>query len=258
MLRLLGWRRWPTLPRREPPPRGARRFRGWQVVGAAFVILFVSSGLGFYSLAVYLDALTDDGGFTVAQVSIANFMFFLTAGVAGVLAARLIARYDVRVVAAGGGALAAVALGLVGQATHLWSLCLVYIVFGIGWALCGLVPATTVVTRWFHRRRSLALSVASTGLSVGGIVITPFVKTAIENHGMAAVMPWLGVVFAVGTVPVALLLLPWPQLVGQLPDGDARRPPRPKAPPRVRSKASTSTWRRAAATSSSSRSPTCW
>lgn len=204
-----------------PPAPAARRFKGWQVVAASFTILFVSSGLGFYSLAVYLDALTDDGQFTVGQVSVANFLFFLTAGVAGLLAARLIARFDVRLVAAAGGALAAVCLGMIGLATHLWSLYVVYIVFGIGWALCGMVPATTVVTRWFHRRRSLALSVASTGLSVGGIVITPFVKTAIESHGMAAVMPWLGVLFAVGTIPVALFaLLPWPQLYGQLPDGD--------------------------------------
>ena len=40
----------------------APRFQGWRVVAGAFVVLFVSSGLGFYALAVYLDALTDDGG----------------------------------------------------------------------------------------------------------------------------------------------------------------------------------------------------
>ena len=165
------------------PPRSAPRFKGWQVVAAAFVILFTSSGLGFYALAVYLDALTDDGGFTVGEVSVANFLFFLTAGVAGLLAARLIVRYDIRVVAAAGGVIGGISLGMIGHADHLWSLYVLYVVFGLGWALCGMVPATTVVTRWFHRRRSLALSVASTGLSVGGIVITPFVKTAIEDHG---------------------------------------------------------------------------
>ncbi len=201
--------------------RAPERFKGWQVVAGAFLVLFVSSGLGFYALAVYLNALTDEKGFTVAQVSFANFLFFLTGGAAGLLIARLIARHDLRWVVAGGGVLAGVTLGLVGRVSELWQLYLLYIVFALGWSACGLVPGTTVVTRWFHRRRSLALSVASTGLSVGGIVITPFVKTLIEDNGMATAMPWLGLAFIVGVVPVALfVLIPSPQAVGQYPDGD--------------------------------------
>ena len=210
---------WPRPPRRAPPCR--RAFGAGRSSPPRSSSSSRRPGLGFYALAVYLDALTDDGGFTVGEVSVANFLFFLTVGVAGLAAARLIARHDLRWVVAAGGALGGLALGMIGHADHLWSLFVLYTVFGVGWALCGMVPATTVVTRWFHRRRSLALSVASTGLSVGGIVITPFVKTAIEDHGMAAVMPWLGVLFVVGIVPVALLfLLPWPQAIGQRPDGD--------------------------------------
>jgi MFS family permease len=205
-----------------PEQRATRGFRGWQVVGASFWILGVSSGLGFYALAIYLDALTDQRGFSVGQVSAANFCFFVTGGMAGLLAARLIARHDVRVVMAGGAALAGVALGLIGEADELWALCALYIVFGLGWALCGLVPSMTLVTRWFHKRRSMALSIASTGLSVGGIVCTPIVKRALEENDLASVMPWIGAVFAVAIIPVALLLaIPSPESVGQLPDGDA-------------------------------------
>jgi MFS family permease len=157
-------------------------------------------------------------------VSFANFLFFLTAGAAGLLAARLIARHDLRIVALVGAAVAGVCIALIGHAESLWQLCLLYILFAIGWALCGIVPGTTIVTRWFHRRRSLALSIASTGLSVGGILLTPVVKNAIEDHGLATVMPWIGLAFALLTVPGALLLSPWPQRIGQLPDGDAALP----------------------------------
>jgi MFS family permease len=197
------------------------RFKGWHVVGGSFFILFVSSGLGFYALAVYLDALTDEKGFSVGQVSFANFLFFFTSGLAGLLAARLIARHDLRLVMAGGAVIAGLSLGLVGFADSLWQLCVLYTVFALGWSGCGLIPATTVVTRWFHRRRSLALSIASTGLSVGGILITPVVKKLLEDYGLEATMPWLGLVFAVAIVPAAFrLMTPSPGLVGQFPDGD--------------------------------------
>jgi MFS family permease len=185
-------------------------------------MLGVSSGLGFYALAIYLDTLTDQRGFTVGQVSGANFCFFVTGGLAGLLAARLIARHDLRVIMAVGAVIAGAALALIGAPDSIWLLYLLYIVFGLGWALCGLVPSMTMVTRWFHRRRSMALSIASTGLSVGGIICTPIVKNALEHNDLSSVMPWIGAVFALAIVPVALfLVVPWPHTVGQLPDGDA-------------------------------------
>ena len=97
---------------------------------------------------------------------------------------------------------------------------MVYAVFGVAFAAAGLVPATTVVTRWFHERRSVALSVASTGLSVGGILITPFAKRLIDDRGLAAATPWLGLVFVVGIVPFAWFLVrPDPAVEGWNPDG---------------------------------------
>ncbi len=87
-------------------------------------------------------------------------------------------------------------------------------------AAAGLVPATTVVTRWFHERRSVALSVASTGLSVGGILITPFAKRLIDDRGLAAATPWLGLVFVIGHRAVRLVHgAPRPGREGWNPDG---------------------------------------
>ena len=40
----------------------------------------------------------------------------------------------------------------------------------------------------------VAFSVASTGLSAGGITLTPFVATQVNRHGIAAVTPWLAVI----------------------------------------------------------------
>ena len=42
----------------------ARIFPGWWVVAAVFIVLSAASGLIFYGLAVYLDALTDEQPFS--------------------------------------------------------------------------------------------------------------------------------------------------------------------------------------------------
>jgi MFS family permease len=197
-----------------------RTFPGWRVVGAAFMCLFTTAGLGFYGLAVYLPVLSREQGWSVSSISRAVTVFFVVGGVAGVVVARLLARHDVRVVVMGGALVGAVALALLGRVADEWHVFVVYILLSIGHTAAGLVPVTTVVTRWFHVRRSVALSVASTGLSVGGMVLTPTVKWLLDDRGLAAGAPWLAAMWLVGIVPATLLFLrDDPADAGFAPDG---------------------------------------
>lgn len=197
------------------------RFPGWRVVTGSFIVLMTASGLGFYGLAVYLNAFSREREWDVASVSLATTVFFFVSGSFGLVVARLIARYDIRYVIVGGGVAGGAALALLGQVQEQWQLYLVYSLFAIGFAGAGLVPVTTVVTRWFHRRRGVALSVASTGLSAGGIVMTPFAKWLIDERGLEAGTPILGAIFVLGTVPFALWLIrPDPRSMGWMPDGE--------------------------------------
>lgn len=199
------------------------RFPGWWVVTGCFIVLTTSSGLGFYGLAVYLNAFSNEKGWPLSTISLATTLFFVVGGVMGVFVARWIAKWDVRIVIVGGGVVGGLALAVLGRVDRQWQLFVVYAVFAAGWAAAGLVPATTVVTRWFHTRRSVALSVASTGLSVGGILITPFAKQLLDSRGLAAGMPWLGLLFVVGIVPAAWFLVrPDPEVEGWAPDGVRR------------------------------------
>ena len=182
------------------------KFPGWRVVTGCFISLTTSSGLGFYGLAVYLNALSNERGWDVSSISLATTWFFFVGGVVGVWAARLIVRYDIRAVVSAGAVIGGVALAGLGQVHEHWQLFVVYGFFAVGWALAGLVPMTTVVTRWFHARRSVALSVASTGLSAGGILITPAAKWLLDRQGLARGTPWLGALFVVGILPVTLWL----------------------------------------------------
>ncbi len=197
------------------------KFPGWRVVTGSFIVLTVTAGLGFYGLAVFLNAFSRERGWDVASVSLATTIFFLVSGAVGVWVARLIARTDVRYAIVGGGVVGALALAVLGQVQQKWQLYLVYCVFALGSAAAGLVPVTTVVTRWFHARRSVALSIASTGLSAGGMIVTPAAKWLIDRQGLEAGTPWLAAVWFIGVVPAALwLIIPDPASRGWLPDGE--------------------------------------
>ena len=202
-----------------------KKFPGRWVLGACFTLLTFSSGLGFYGLAVFLQAFIRERQWSVSSISLATTLFFLVGGVSGVWIAKFIAKHDVRIVVLGGATLATIALFSMRFVEQRWQLFAVYIFYALGWSASGMGPITTVVTRWFHVRRASALAIASTGLSMGGIVVTPFIKWILDSQGIRNGTPWLALIWFCGTVPVTLFLLrAFPQPYGWLPDGERVEP----------------------------------
>ena len=195
-------------------------FYGWKIVAALFVILAITAGLGFYNHSVILTALSNDAGFPLGLVSGAVSVFFFVSGISGLVIGSLLERYDVRFIIAFGSVLASVSLGAMGYVSEIWQLYLLYVVFGIGFSASGLLPATTLIARWFHENRAKALSVASTGLSIGGVIITPFSASLVASQGIAVASPWLGILYFVGVFPVCIFVLrSAPSDVGLVADG---------------------------------------
>lgn len=202
---------------------GANRiFYGWYIVAAICGITTITSGLAFYNLSVLLNAFVAERGFPVSLTSAATATFFVSGGFAGVIVGRLIDRVDPRAAIIGSATVGSVCLFSVGYLRETWQLFAFHIVFGFAYGGTGLVPLTTLVTRWFSAKRSLALSIASTGLSLGGIFIAPFVALSIERGGLSATGPWMAAVFFLGIVPITLFVLrSSPSSMGLEPDGGA-------------------------------------
>lgn len=182
-------------------------YYGWKIVFAIMVQLTFNSGLSFYNNAIYLDALAAKPAFDVQSASFAVSIFFLTGGITGLFVARRVQVMDPRFVISAGAIIASLALSALPFVATLWQLYLAYALFGVGFSASGLIPATTLVTRWFRRRRAMALSIASTGLSLGGVVLTPFCVLLVERLSFEIAAPIMGLMFIVGVIPVALIWL---------------------------------------------------
>ncbi len=210
-----------------------RVFYGWYVVGAVLVITTASSGFVFYNLPILLAAFVSERGFPVGLASSATATFFIASGFGGMLAGRLVDRIDMRLVISGGALLSALALAPVGLLHSTWQLFAFHVVFGLAYGTCGLVPVTTVIARWFNAKRSLAFSIGSTGLSLGGVLVAPILALSVERYGLSATAPWMAISMALGIIPITLLVVrPSPQVMGLAPDGIGRAevaatPPQP-------------------------------
>ncbi|MCW9032959.1 MAG: MFS transporter [Rhodospirillales bacterium] len=204
-----------------PPPNPNKIFYGWWVVAAVFVMLTISSGLGFYNLPIFLRALVAERGFSVNLVSFATAFFFISGGAIGLIIARLIDRFDPRFTLSGGACIAGLGLFLIGKVTEPWQLFAAYFVFAVGFSGSAFVPGTTLVARWFAKKRSIAISLATSGLSMGGVALTPLSAWMIGTYGLAEATQWLAGIYIIGVVPiVALLIRANPAKLGLYVDGE--------------------------------------
>lgn len=201
------------------PSHRLRIFRGWIVVGAAFLAMFVGFGVA-YSFGAFFPTLEREfaarrGDLSIA-FAIAAFLYFALGPASGHAADR----WGPRGVVGVGMLAIAVGLALSSAATQLWQIYFAYgLSVGIGIGL-SYVPAVGAVQPWFRRRRGFASGIAVTGIGAGTLAVPPAVAVLIEALGWRATyLALAAMTVAVGGI-AALLLDNRPDRHGALPDGD--------------------------------------
>jgi MFS family permease len=208
-------------------PSPPKKFYGWWIVFAGTAVLFVSSGIGFYGHGVILDPLRAQYGWTKGTISSAVTLYFLVAGVMGMLIGPRVDKYGAKPVLILGSVILGLGLVLLSLISELWQLYAVYFLMSIGWSGTSLVTINTLIANWFIRKRGLAMGLTMTGMSVGGMILVPFAIFLTNGWGLKIALPVLGATHCIVVIPVTLFVVRRrPSDVGQAPDGE---PPAPSA-----------------------------
>lgn len=201
-------------------------FFGWKVLYATFVLAVFGWGVGFYGPPVFLHAVVQRTGWSVALVSGAVTLHFLAGTVVVANLPRLYRRVGIPQATLGGATL--LALGVAGWAVAQapWQLYAAAALSGMGWVTLGAAAVNALIAPWFVRRRPAALGMAYNGASVGGIVFSPLWVFLIAQAGFAQAALWVGLAMvAVIAVLSHKVYSVTPQQLGQAPDGDAAAGP---------------------------------
>src|SRR5690606_26428821 len=105
------------------------------------------------------------------------------------------------------------------QVQQIWTYYATYLVISIGAGLAGQITLTAVVSRWFIRKRSTAISFALLGGSIGGLLV-PLIAIALVNLGWRQTSFISGFVMLAVGLPLAQMFRRAPEEIGLLPDGD--------------------------------------
>jgi sugar phosphate permease len=202
-------------------PHRPRVFHGWLIVAIAFCSQFITAGTGGYTFGQFITPLSQSFRWSVGLVSSMSFTRAITSMFVAPLVGWLTDRMGSRTVMVAGTLIAGGAFVLASLVAEPIVFYIIFsVVVSIGYNMVGGVPVQAVVTRWFRRQRGMALSLASTGISVGGIVMVPLTQVLLDSAGWRFTLGAIGAgVLIVMLPPVLLYMRDYPEQMGLHPDG---------------------------------------
>jgi MFS family permease len=193
-------------------------YEGWRVVFALFVFAIFAWGLGFYGHGVYLAELQRTKGWPTSLISTATTLYYLSSIGLVIFVSDIIKRFGPRQVLIGGAVCFSLAVAIIAKVDAPWQLFAAYLVMAMGWMLMSLGAITTIAGLWFIEKRGLAISLALTGASFGGILLTPLMVALVTRFGFSDAMLLTAGLTIVVLVAAALLC------VGKAPELNAAGP----------------------------------
>ena len=182
-----------------------KRHYRWVIVAVGALMTCVGIG-SMFSLAVFLQPISEATGWTRAGVSSAMTLDFLTMGVAAFGWGALSDRFGTRIVVLTGALLLGLGLVLASRATHLIEFQVVYGVL-IGLAAGSFyAPMIAAAASWFEDHRSLAVSLVSAGMGVAPMTVSPFARWLITTYDWRTAQLTIGIAAWSLLVPASLLV----------------------------------------------------
>lgn len=182
--------------------------RGWLIVGSLFVVLLLVFGSGYNTVSVFVPALLKAfPRWSRAEVALLPSVLAFSAGISVLPIGWLLDRVEAKLVMICGAIASGSAFLIASYANSLFPMVVAYLVLGVGITAATVLPASLVLANWFEARRGLAMGIAISGTTVGGMIMTLVASGVILARGWRSAYTALGLPMIVIVVPLLALTI---------------------------------------------------
>ena len=204
-------------------------YYGWWLTGIAALIMVLGAVPLFQGMTAWFVALEHQFGWSRTQLSLAFSLTRVEGTIMGPVAGYMTDKVGTRRIVLIGMLVSGVGFFLLGRVQTLWQFYAVFVLMSVGSGLGTWLPSMTVINNWFNRHRATAMAMASTGFSLGGVLLIPALAWAIDpahpgRLGWSLTAQGIGIVIICLAIPLSLLVRNRPEDYGQRVDG---LPPEP-------------------------------
>ena len=197
-------------------------FFGWYLVGISSFMLMLMSTTVFQGVGTFFVALERTFGWNRTTLSGAFALSRAEGALLGPVEGLLVDRLGTRRMVIIGYLVMGLGFIYYSQIQSVWQFYVAYLAISLGSGIGGWIAFVTLINNWFVRRRALAMSVAVSGIQLGGFLV-PLLAWGIENHDFRLTSLAIGVVLIVVALPASHFVRNRPEDVGSRPDGEPVR-----------------------------------
>lgn len=217
-------------PSNKPPsrtqdiiPKGqslqpARVFYGWYIVAAATMASTIQSAVFNVGAQALVLPLIREFNVTRTAVSFAFSLRRLEGGLTGPIEGYLIHWIGPRRYMVIGWVVFGLGFIATGLCQNIYQFYAAFLLVTLGQSVSGFLPIVTVLINWFDRWRGRAIAIYQLGGSLGAVLV-PVLAWFILNVGWRPTMIVIGIAVIIVGIPLALVMRPYPESYGFLPDG---------------------------------------
>ncbi|MXX52446.1 MAG: MFS transporter [Dehalococcoidia bacterium] len=200
--------------------RSRNIFYGWYLVGVSSFVLMLMSTTVFQGVGTFFVALERNFGWSRTTLSGAFALSRAEGALLGPIEGFLVDRLGTRRMVVIGYFIMGLGFIFYSQIQEVWQFYVAYLAISLGSGVGGWIAIVTLINNWFSRRRAFAMSLAVSGVQLGGLLV-PLMAWGVETHDFRMTSLGIGVVLILVAVPASRIMRNTPEDMGLLPDGAA-------------------------------------
>jgi sugar phosphate permease len=195
-------------------------FYGWWMVALGCSMRMLGGGFHLYGFTIFFLPITQKLGLSRAATSAVFSLARAEGAIEGPLAGYMIDRYGPRPMMLAGVVLSGLGYMLLAGVESYAAFLAVYLgVISLSFSAGFMHSPMVLANSWFIRHRAFAMTLISSSIGIGGVLITPLLAFSVQNWGWRWGAFLAGVGLIVIGVPIALFAQRSPESMGLLPDG---------------------------------------
>ena len=195
-------------------------FYGWINLAVLFPFNMVSGAL-LITFGIFLPFWAEDFGWSLFVISGAQLTSNVLIGVVAPVVGFFIMRWGGKKAIITGNLINTTGLILLAHFHEVWQLYLGYgIIIGTGFSLGGMLAMNTIINKWFVKKLSVAVGIATAATGITGVLIAPLLLHLINIIGWRhTFLVFAGLIMFFCVILPALFVVDKPGDLGQVPDG---------------------------------------
>ena len=183
-------------------------YYGWIILVALSLTEMMALGTTSYAAGLFVLPLQQEFGLSRAAASSPLSILLLGAMIAAPFVGRHLDRFRVQWVLSLGGLAIGFAFAAIALSSSLWLMAAaLFLPAAIGFIATSSLTTGTLLSRWFYRRRGLALGIGAIATSGGGIFVAPWLSELIQSHGWRSTLLIEAVVITAISVLLAIFVV---------------------------------------------------